>query len=49
MEATQSLKDALCMGRGGWLNWRTVMSGLERLILPPKAGTAFLLGLEDAC
>ena len=33
MEATQSLKDALCMGAGGWLNWRTVMSGLERLML----------------
>ena len=48
MEATQSLKDALCMGAGGWLNWRTVMSGLERLMLPSKAGTAFLLGLEDA-
>ena len=33
MEATQSLKDALCIGAGGWLNWRTVMSGLERLML----------------
>ena len=34
-------------GAGGWLNWRTVRSGSERLTLPSKAGATFLLGLED--